>query len=271
MLCGEMPFTAAHVLAVLPGLRWHSRLRLDPTCLVIGSMAPDFEYFVRGELVGRYSHTFVGIAGWGVPVTLVVAALYHHVVKWPVLLAAPAAITPLLARPWQARWTVGAVISVVVSAALGDLTHLLWDGLTHANGVFVRRIPELHAPYDLPVVGGMVTHRILQHTSTILGLLGVGWFTLRRIRHAAGPPRQARRARARWIMVGCLAVGIALLEIRLVSMHVRDPGSVITAAISGSLAGAIVAGLFLRGAGQAYARQVGMATASPKRVGQASS
>jgi len=36
-----MPFTAAHPLAVLPLVRRHRRLGLDPTCLVIGSMAPD--------------------------------------------------------------------------------------------------------------------------------------------------------------------------------------------------------------------------------------
>src|SRR5450432_865131 len=121
-------------------MRWHRALCLDPTCLVIGSMAPDFEYFVRGELVGEFGHTFVGIIGWAVPVTLVLAALYHHVVKWPMLVAAPARMSAVFAEPPPAL-SVASVVSMVVSAALGDLTHILWDGLTHAKGVIVTRVP----------------------------------------------------------------------------------------------------------------------------------
>ncbi len=254
-----MPFTAAHVLAVLPGAHWHARLRLDPTCLVIGSMAPDFEYFFRGELVGRFSHTFIGIAGWGIPVTLSLAALYHVVVKWPVLLVAPAALTPVLGQPWRDRWTAGSVLSCVVSAALGDLTHVVWDGFTHASGAFVRRIPELRAPHDFPVVGGMVTHRFLQHASTVVGLIGVGWYVICQLRHRRGSRAFAPsvgRAWPRVLVMSCMIAGVTLLELRLEYGHVIDPGNRITAAISGVLAGTVMASLILHAAGRRYRRAV---------------
>ena len=67
-----MPFTVAHVAAVLPAVRWARRL--EPSCLVIGSMSPDFEYFVRGEQVSTISHTFVGLFAWCLPATLVLTA-----------------------------------------------------------------------------------------------------------------------------------------------------------------------------------------------------
>ena len=81
-----MPFTASHPMAVLPVV---GRLRLDTTCLVIGAMAPDFEYFMNGRLLGSFGHTLIGIAAWGVPVTLISALVFHAILKWPLLAVAP--------------------------------------------------------------------------------------------------------------------------------------------------------------------------------------
>lgn len=238
-------------MAVLPALRWRAQLRLDPTCLVIGSMAPDFEYFVRGELVGRFGHTLVGVAGWGVPVTLILAALYHFVVKWPALVAAPAAFTRTFGRPWGASWSVPGIASLVISAAIGDLTHLLWDGVTHANGVIVRAIPALTTPYDVPVLGDMVLHRILQHTSTAIGLPVVVWFVVHRIRsQPAAAPIVIDRGRARLAFGACLSIGLGLMLYRLSLMHIRDPGSLIAGSISGLLAGTLLASVVARAGGR---------------------
>jgi hypothetical protein len=259
-----MPFTVSHVMAVLPGVRWHRQLRLDPTCLVIGSMAPDFQYFVRGDQVGYFSHTVLGIVVWGVPVTLVLAALFHHVVKWPVLLAAPAGFTPLLGQPWHERWTLGVVASVVGSAVLGDLTHILWDGLTHATGLFVRVIPALKTPIELPVVGSLVTYRFLQHASTVVGLAGVGWFTIARLRTRASTiVAPIARARARWTFAACMLIGSTLTLARLFVFRRRidDFGNVAVAAISGLLAGAILASIVVRADARRYRDAIRASTA----------
>jgi hypothetical protein len=247
-----VPFTPAHVMAVVPALRWHRGLHLDPTCLVIGSMAPDFEYFARGELAGQFGHTFVGILAWGVPVTLVLAALYHTVVKWPALLAAPTRMTALLGGSGPAV-SAPAVASMAVSAALGDLTHILWDGVTHATGVFVTRIPALTVPYELPVLGQMPLHRIVQHASTVLGLVGLTWVISRAL-HRAGPAREIAiaRTRTRIVFTACISTGVALTLYRSHRMHIADPGSLIVAVISGLLAGTIVASVLARTAGRRY-------------------
>ena len=247
-----MPFTPAHVMAVIPALSWQRALRLDPTCLVIGSMAPDFEYFLRGEQAGQFAHTFVGIVGWGVPVTLVLAALYHAVVKWPVLLAAPARLTSVLGGP-PPPLSVPTIASMAVSAALGDLTHVLWDGATHATGVFVTRIPALTVRYTVPVIGEMPLHRIVQHTSTLVGLVGLMWVLARALRRT-GPPRELAisRARTRIAFAACIATGMALTLYRSHRMHIVDPGSLIVAMISGLLAGTIVASALARADGRRY-------------------
>src|SRR5205814_1058038 len=122
----------SHPVAVLPLLPVRARLRLDATCLVIGTMVPDFEYFARGERDGEFGHRLSAIGYWAIPVTIISALLYHRIIKWPLLLAAPQWLArralPLVGAPWPAaRLSVGLVASLAVSAALGDLTHLFLD------------------------------------------------------------------------------------------------------------------------------------------------
>ena len=242
-----MPFTAAHPLAVLPVLR---RLGLDPTCLVLGSMAPDFEYFVRGEQVSTISHTLAGLALWNLPATLILAALLHQLVKWPMLLVAPVAIAAravaVIARPWRARWNLAAIASCVSSALIGSATHLIWDGFTHAQGFGPRHYRVLKTPIALPVIGPMVLHRALQHGSTVLGVAVLGaligrW--LMRGKPIALPP--VGRAAARCVVAACVLVAASLTLARLVGMHATDPGDLIVGAIAGLLAGVIVASAVL--------------------------
>lgn len=239
-----MPFTPAHVMAVLPGVRWHDRLRLDTTCLVIGSMAPDFEYFVRGEQVSRISHTLLGLVVFDIPATLILAALWHALVKAHVRAVLPAGnVGAMLQRPWRPRWTAWTVASVVLSAVTGTFTHLAWDGVTHASGAGPRLFPQLTTVYEVPVVGAMALHRILQHTSTVVGLAVVTFSLLRAVRRA--PPSAViddrPRTRARLVLVACVTVGLGAMAVRLHRMHIADPGSLISGAIAGVLAGLLVA------------------------------
>src|SRR6185503_10445443 len=104
-------------MAILPVLHVRRRLRLDATCLVVGSMAPDFSYFVRGVQRGTFSHTWPGLFAWGIPATLVIALVFHALVKWPLLLVAPRTaahhlVTAATTR-WPTRWSVGAIVSCV--------------------------------------------------------------------------------------------------------------------------------------------------------------
>jgi hypothetical protein len=222
-----MPFTAAHPLAVLPLLR---RLGLDPTCLVIGSMAPDFEYFARGEQVSTISHTLTGLWLWDLPATLVLGAVLHGLVKWPMLLVAPVAIArraaAVIARPWRARWSLAAIASCVISALIGSATHLIWDSFTHAQGFGPRHYRALKTPIALPVVGPMVLHRALQHGSTLLGVAVLGALIVRWL--VRGPPialPPVPRAAARALVAACVLVAASLTLARLAGKHATDPGS----------------------------------------------
>jgi Domain of unknown function (DUF4184) len=242
-----MPFTAAHPLAVVPLL---GRLGLDPTCLVLGSMAPDFEYFVRGQQVSTISHTLAGLWQWDLPATLILAALLHGLVKWPMLLVAPIAIArraaARAARPWRARWDLAAIASCVSSALIGSATHLIWDSVTHAQGFGPRHYRVLKTLITLPVVGPMVLHRALQHASSVLGVAVLGGLIVRQL--VRSPPTAlpaVPRAAARVLVAACVLAASCLILARLAGKYATDPGDLIAGAIAGLLAGVIVASAVL--------------------------
>jgi len=231
-------------MVVLPLLPARRALRLDATCLVIGSMAPDFEYFVRGDQVGALGHTVRGIALWSVPATLVLALAWHHLAKRPLALVAPRAIVRRVAlRPWP-RWTLGALASYVISAALGAASHLVWDSFTHAKGWGVRVIPSLGAPVTAPLLGHTVVFRVLQYGSSLVGLAVVAIVCAialrRRPPHAAPPPDWPARA----IYLAVVAAGIAAMAQRL-GRGGGDLDAHVVQLISGLLAGMVVASALL--------------------------
>lgn len=243
-----MPFTAAHPMAVLPLI---GRLRLDTTCLVIGTMAPDFEYFVRFKQASAISHTWLGLLVWNLPATLILAVVFHHVVKWPLVLVAPRPIARRTAgfatRPWG-EWSLGFVASCVIAAMIGSTTHLLWDGFTHSDGLITPYVPALRAPIDLPLFSrDMVLHRVLQHVSTVVGLLACLAFTTRTL-YRATPIEIPDRPRVwpRLAAFACIAAGVTFAILRLTRRrNTDDIGNVVVVLIAGGLAGVVLTSVVL--------------------------
>src|SRR5207344_758274 len=113
---------------VLPLPRWVPALPL--TALVIGSMAPDAEYYLPfAPVPRRLTHSFVGVPTVDVALGLGVLVLVQ------VVLAAP--LAALLPRPWGDRvraWgrrgvprSTGQAALVLLALAVGAFTHVAWD------------------------------------------------------------------------------------------------------------------------------------------------
>jgi hypothetical protein len=241
-----MPFTGAHPLAVMPLVYWRG-LRLDPTCLVIGSMSPDFEYFARVKLASTIGHTLHGIALWCIPVTLLSAWLFHRVAKWPALRVLPRPLAARVAvyaeRPWLPAPTATAIASVVVSAALGAVTHIVWDSFTHSGSWGPRNIAALREIYTLPGVGPLVLYRILQHTFMIVGLVILGIVIVRALLRVE-PVVVTTGGRVIWF--ACVAGVTAAAYAKMWRHHETDIGSLVVAPICGLLGGALLAGVIAK-------------------------
>ncbi|MFB0946853.1 MAG: DUF4184 family protein [Spirosomataceae bacterium] len=128
-----MPFTISHTIAVYPFVRWTPKY-LSISGLVMGSMAPDFEFFLRLELYGIIGHTFWGIFWFDLPVSIVILLLFHQVVREPLILHLPNFLLERFGGFVNIKWLEyfkKHYFRVVFSILLGIFTHFLWDNFTH--------------------------------------------------------------------------------------------------------------------------------------------
>ena len=229
-----MPLTFAHPAAVLPGHTWLRRWIPFPA-LVIGSMSPDFEYFLRLEPVGHWGHTAVGIILFCLPIGLIVYALYRHVIA-PAL---PSILPPILSGRWtqdssaapQGLWRwVGAAMGIVIGAT----THVIWDSFTHATGAMVSRISILQVTFaTIPV------YKFLQHGSTLIGLVVIAWWVKSFPAHRQAPRPWALRRVAYPGLAAFLITLVVLAFIRIPN----TPGRVVVAVIDAGFIGLLICSL----------------------------
>jgi hypothetical protein len=205
-----LPFTLAHPAAVLPFLRQP----FVPIALVAGAMAPDVPYFAMVSstssawyapmLNGANSHDLSQILTVGLPLALVLAGFLWLVVK-PLRWALPDSWVPdkpaLKGRPPTsarvALWT-------FYSLMLGLLTHLAWDSFTHSYGWVVEQVPLLASK----PVADIAIYRLLQHGSTLAGLVILAIWYLKRQRASGHREKTSEPAghKVRTIMLALLLV-----------------------------------------------------------------
>ena len=202
-----MPFTLAHPAAAVPLRRALGRKAVF-SALVIGSMVPDFWYFVPFDLKRSDTHSVAGLFWFCVPAGVLVYFAYHAIVKAPLFELLPPGLAMRLAgdpagRPGFPR---ASALAVVASVFLGAVTHLAWDALTHEGSV-VDRVPALRAPLFSIASYEAYGYSVLQHVSTVAALLLLAWWSWRWWRAAplAPAPRSASPAIAIAVLGGVAA------------------------------------------------------------------
>lgn len=169
-----MPFTLSHPALIVP-LRRYSRW-CSFSALAVGSMIPDFEYFLRMASVSIYSHTMAGAVWFDLPLGLLVLALFQNIIREPLSQNLPAAIQRRLpefsAHDWN-RYFLAHPVVVLFSLLIGTISHLVWDSVTHQTGFVVMMVPVLQKTVSLYFFEYPL-YRILQHVSTVLGAYIIG-------------------------------------------------------------------------------------------------
>ncbi|MGK0137751.1 MAG: hypothetical protein ACI9DJ_001205 [Algoriphagus sp.] len=128
-----MPFTLSHAVAVFPFRRFSGKY-LSMTGLIAGSMAPDFEFFLRVTLYGNISHTWLGIFIFDFPVGLMIAILFHWVIKEVLIDNLPNMLYSRFVGYRDKNWLLffkKKTLVVMISVLIGIFTHFAWDNLTH--------------------------------------------------------------------------------------------------------------------------------------------
>ncbi|WIX97936.1 DUF4184 family protein [Amycolatopsis mongoliensis] len=205
-----MPFTLSHPAAVLP----LARRPLVTSALVAGSVAPDVFWFVpRLPGVGlTKTHEFASVLWLDPLLALVLLAVFHVLLKRPLLALAPSPLAGRLPRDFSWKRPGWIALSLVIGAA----THVGWDAFTHESGGF----PFLR----IPLVTGVDVGRLIQLVSTIAGATVLAWWLARWYRTAPTAPAPGatrhRRPVVALLLVGALA-GVLAQALPFLAHH--DP------------------------------------------------
>ncbi|KUO03938.1 DUF4184 family protein [Streptomyces caeruleatus] len=209
-----MPFTLSHAAAVLPAVRTDGTGRgaLVPAVLVAGSFSPDMTYYVASVLpeameFGDVTHSFPGVF------TVDVAVAWALVGLWLLLREPLVALLPLR---WQGRPAAlvrcGAPRARVrpslaarwyLSAALGALTHVVWDAFTHLDRWGMRLFPVLGEE-----IAGSPLYWYLQYGGSAVAAVVIAAFVvvaLRRSPAATPVGVPVLSVRDRWL--ACAVIG----------------------------------------------------------------
>ena len=171
-----MPFTLSHPAAVLPFRRYGVF-----SALILGSMAPDFLYFIPGHAYGRFGHTGRGLFVFTLPAAWIALIVFHWILKRPLAELFPESIARKLraaAKPFDfGIWpfNLGRIAAISASALAAAVLHVLWDSFTHANGYFAEEVPFLMAPLFQNAHGTVLRVQLFQEISTWFGAIAIIW------------------------------------------------------------------------------------------------
>ncbi|PQJ13114.1 DUF4184 domain-containing protein [Flavipsychrobacter stenotrophus] len=169
-----MPFTFSHPAIVLPLLKKKYDHLFSATGLIVGSIAPDFEAFIRFGKEKTYGHNWVGAFWFDLPLALFISFVFHLFVRQSLIENLP--------RAWRERFEFARtfdwiayfqknIIVVILSLLIGVFSHLLWDSFTHLN---------LHNPNSFKSniwFHGFRVFILLQYICSALGLLAIFAFS----------------------------------------------------------------------------------------------
>jgi uncharacterized protein DUF4184 len=171
-----VPFTLSHAAAAYP-LR---RTGLVLSALIIGTFAPDLEFFVRFGPRGPFGHTARGLFLFALPAAFMMFWLYEEVVKEPLVALLPLSVRERIAQaPYMLSLRRPRQLGLVVlSLLVGAATHILWDSFTHERSWPWHPPALFNHTVTMPLVGVVHYYKLLQYFSTVFGLIAV-FFWLR--------------------------------------------------------------------------------------------
>jgi hypothetical protein len=230
-----MPFTFAHPAIVLPLRKlprhWHSL-----TGLIMGSITPDFEYFIRMRVQSIYSHTWSGLFWFDVPLGMLLTFVYLRFIRDGLIAHLPLALNRRFSkcRGVALMKSLRYVIVMALSVLIGATSHLLWDSFTHPNGYFVQLMPMLS--FAIPIHHHYIAvYKLLQHGSTLAGFAFITIVVYKLPKEKSTPIAQIT---GYWYVI-LISVILTVIVRLLCGLTLKAYGNLIVTCICGVLIGLI--------------------------------
>lgn len=183
-----MPFTLAHPAIIIPLHKTASRYQGLLSALIIGSMIPDFSYFIPLGVTRYESHTWLALLWFSLPVGLMFYLVYHTLLVPVVYSFLPHRFQRRLNPTFSTGSLPPLNLIPLIAAGIvfGAATHLFWDSFTHS---YSYNWPVQHFEILKSTafhIGNfpLKVYRLLQHLSSVIGLIIV-FLWIRRWYHQA--------------------------------------------------------------------------------------
>ncbi|MGF7050785.1 hypothetical protein J2T13_005335 [Paenibacillus sp. DS2015] len=244
-----MPFTFAHPIYAIP-LKYISPKYYNLTGLILGSMAPDFEYFLMLEPYSSIGHSIAGLFFQGIPMCLLIAVIFHFTVKESFVIHLPS-IFNLNQRAYNimGEWGLRSLrdwIFFMLSVVVGFISHITLDAFTHVHGYFVIRFSLLSEVlfFNLPL------YKMLQHSLSVFGLLAIFVVIISRLYRSnptiGGMPKVTRKQKKLfWLIAITISVATTCLKLWITTSN-NVIGIVVVSPISGLCLGLVLTSLIAR-------------------------
>ena len=246
-----MPFTFSHPAIVLPVTylpkKWYSL-----SALIVGSMTPDFEYFIRMKDYSKYSHTLPGLFYFDIPLGLTLLFIFHNIVRNVLIEYLPFSLNIRLSVFENFNWNKyfrGNIIVVLISLIAGIASHLFWDSFTHRGAYFAEAIPVLR---DTTII---LNHHVtgatvFQYISSAIGLIimMIAVFQLPENRNT-----KKDNILNFWLLVSLITISVVNIRLYLdkILNHHNHEDMIVTT-ISGVLIGILSISFFLKQSSKRY-------------------
>jgi hypothetical protein len=240
-----MPFTFAHPAIVMPATYLPKRY-YSLSALIIGSMTPDFEYFIRLRDYSEYSHTWTGVIWFDFPLGLMLLFLYHNVVRNTLIEHLPFGLNARFSAFEKLNWNKyfrKNVLVVIISLLVGIASHIFWDSFTHAWGYFANNVPMLKngmGIFDYEITGAGFFQDASSFVGSIIMLIYIfqmpeGYYTRR------------KKIYNFWILIGLMMVSVVNFRLYFAPLEGKQLiYDVAVTIISGFFIGIIVVSALLK-------------------------
>ncbi|MDR0516268.1 MAG: DUF4184 family protein [Fibromonadaceae bacterium] len=238
-----MPFTFAHPAIVLPLKNKYSSKYFSLTGLIIGSIFPDFEYFIRMNLQSIYSHTVLGVFLFNLPLGLIFCFIFHNIIRNELFVNLPYFLRTRLSIYTKFNWNkyfLKNYIKIIISLLIGSISHVLWDSFTHVNGYFVKIISSLN--YFI-IIGdiSIPIYKILQYSSTVFGCLIIFYVIIK-----LPKINNLNKISIMYWIVVCLIISIIFIVKIINGLNYKLYGEIIVTFISATFIALILAPMLRR-------------------------
>lgn len=130
-----MPFTFSHPAIVFP-LKWGLRKWTSSTGLIVGSIVPDFEKFIKMGPHNTFSHSLAGVLWFNLPLAIIISFVFHYWVRDSLIQSLPEILRrrfyTYISVNWFRHFTTHFWI-IALSFCIGIASHLFWDYWIGAN------------------------------------------------------------------------------------------------------------------------------------------